>query len=171
MKAKKVAFYGLFLALALVAGYVERLIPINLGIPGVKIGLANIVTMVLLYCVGWQAAILISAARILLSGILFGSGFAMVYSAAGAALSILVMILLKKTRLFGSIGVSVAGGVFHNVGQILVAIAVLETTSLGYYLPVLIISGLAAGIFVGLLSGWLTVRLHPILRQEFGDIS
>ena len=170
MKAKKVAFYGLFLALALVAGYVERLIPINLGIPGVKIGLANIVTMVLLYCVGWQAAILISAARILLSGILFGSGFAMVYSAAGAACSILVMILLKKTNLFGSIGVSVAGGVFHNLGQILVAIAVLETTSLAYYLPVLIISGLAAGIFVGLLSGWLTMRLRPVLKQEFGDL-
>lgn len=170
MKAKKVAFYGLFLALALVAGYVERLIPINLGIPGVKIGLANIVTMVLLYCTGWQSAILISAARILLSGILFGSGFAMVYSAAGAALSILVMILLKKTGQFGSIGVSVAGGVFHNVGQIIVAMIVLETKALVYYLPVLIISGLAAGIFVGLLSGFMTNRVRPVLRQEFGEM-
>lgn len=170
MKAKKVAFYGLFLALALVAGYVERLIPINLGIPGVKIGLANIVTMVLLYCVGWKAAILISAARILLSGALFGSGFAMVYSAAGAALSILIMIILKKTGQFGSIGVSVAGGVFHNVGQIMVAMIVLETRALVYYLPVLIISGLAAGIFVGLLSGWLANRVRPVLRQEFGEM-
>ena len=170
MKTKKVAFYGLFLALALVASYLERLIPINLGIPGVKMGLANIVTMVMLYCVGWKAAVLISLARILLSGILFGSGFAMVYSAAGAALSILVMILLKKTNLFGCLGVSVAGGVFHNVGQILVAIAVLETTSLGYYLPVLIISGLAAGILVGILSGWLIKRMEPVIKQEFGDM-
>ena len=170
MKTKKVAFYGLFLALALVASYLERLIPINLGIPGVKMGLANIVTMVMLYCVGWKEAILISLVRILLSGILFGSGFAMVYSAAGAALSILVMILLKKTNLFGCLGVSVAGGVFHNVGQILVAIAVLETTSLGYYLPVLIISGLAAGILVGMLSGWLIKRLEPVIKQEFGDM-
>ena len=170
MKTKKVAFYGLFLALALVASYLERLIPINLGIPGVKMGLANIVTMVMLYCVGWKAAVLISLVRILLSGILFGSGFAMVYSAAGAALSILVMILLKKTNLFGCLGVSVAGGVFHNVGQILVAIAVLETTSLGYYLPVLIISGLAAGILVGILSGWLIKRLEPVIKQEFGDM-
>ena len=170
MKTKKVAFYGLFLALALVASYFERLIPINLGIPGVKMGLANIVTMVMLYCVGWKAAVLISLARILLSGILFGSGFAMVYSAAGAALSILVMILLKKTKLFGFLGVSVAGGVFHNVGQILVAIAVLETTSLGYYLPVLIVSGLAAGILVGILSGWLIGRLEPVIKQEFGDM-
>ncbi len=170
MRSKKVAFYGLFLALALVASYLERLIPINLGIPGVKMGLANIVTMVMLYCVGWKAAVLISLARILLSGILFGSGFAMVYSAAGAALSILVMILLKKTNLFGCLGVSVAGGVFHNVGQILVAIAVLETTSLGYYLPVLIISGLAAGILVGILSGWLIKRMDPVIKQEFGDM-
>lgn len=168
MKAKKVAFYGLFLALALVAGYVERLIPINLGIPGVKLGLANIVTMVLLYSVGWQVAVIVSIARILLSGILFGSGFAIVYSAAGATCSILVMILLKKTQLFGSVGVSVAGGVFHNVGQIIVAILVLETTSIGYYLPILIISGLAAGIFVGLLSGWLTMRLRTVLKQEMG---
>ena len=170
MKTKKVAFYGLFLALALVASYLERLIPINLGIPGVKMGLANIVTMVMLYCVGWKAAVLISLVRILLSGILFGSGFAMVYSAVGAALSILVMILLKKTDFFGCLGVSVAGGVFHNVGQILVAIAVLETTSLGYYLPVLIISGLAAGILVGILSGWLIKRLDPVIKQEFGDM-
>ncbi|MDO4976043.1 MAG: Gx transporter family protein [Eubacteriales bacterium] len=171
MKTKKVAFMGLFLALALVAGYVERLIPINLGVPGVKIGLANIVTMVLLYCVGWKEAVWISAARILLSGLLFGSGFAMVYSAAGAVFSILVMILLKKTKLFHSVGVSVMGGVFHNVGQILVAMVVLETKSLIYYLPILILSGLTAGIFVGLLSGWLTTRIHPVLKQEFGNIT
>ena len=86
----------MFLALALVAGYVERLIPINLGIPGVKLGLANIVTMVLLYTVGIRAAICVTAVRILLSGLLFGSGFAMVYSAAGAACSMLAMIVLKK---------------------------------------------------------------------------
>ncbi len=171
MSAKKTAFYGLFLALALVAGYVERLIPINLGVPGVKIGLANIVTMVLLYCVGWQAAAIISLARIVLSGILFGSGFAMVYSAAGAVLSIVAMMLLKRTKKFRVVGISVAGGVFHNVGQILVAIIVLETKSLIYYLPVLIISGLAAGIFVGILSGWLTKTLRSVLRQEFGNIA
>ena len=110
MSAKKTAFYGMFLALALVAGYIEQLIPINLGIPGVKLGLANIVTMLLLYIVGVPAACLISVLRILLSGFLFGSGFAMVYSAAGAAMSMLVMALLKKTKKFSSVGVSVAGG-------------------------------------------------------------
>ena len=100
MSAKKTAFYGMFLALALVAGYIEQLIPVNLGVPGVKLGLANIVTMLLLYIAGVPAACLISALRILLSGFLFGSGFAMVYSAAGAAMSMLVMALLKKTRSF-----------------------------------------------------------------------
>ena len=146
MSAKKTAFYGMFLALALVAGYIEQLIPINLGIPGVKLGLANIVTMLLLYIVGVPAACLISVLRILLSGFLFGSGFAMVYSAAG---------------------VSVAGGIFHNVGQIIVAMIVLETKALAYYLPILILSGLVAGILIGILSGILTKRLNPIIKQHF----
>ena len=167
MKGKKIAFYGMFLALALVAGYVERLIPINLGVPGVKLGLANIVTMVLLYTVGAKPAVCITAARIILSGILFGSGFAMVYSAAGAAFSILVMILLKKTKRFSSVGVSVAGGVFHNVGQILVAIGVLETGSLVYYLPILVLSGLAAGVVIGMISGLMTRRIEPVIKQSF----
>lgn len=167
MKTQKIAFYGLFLALALVAGYVERLIPINLGIPGVKLGLANVVTMILLYTVGLRAAVGITAARIVLSGVLFGNGFAMIYSAAGAACSMLMMILLKKTGWFSTVGVSVAGGVFHNVGQIFVAIAVLETESLLYYLPILILSGLAAGIVIGILSGILTKRLYPVMKKFF----
>ena len=169
MTAGKIALYGMFLAAALVAGYIERLIPINPGVPGVKLGLSNIVTMVLLYTAGFQAAVLISAARILLSGLLFGSGFAMVYSAAGALLSMIVMVILKKTGRFSTVGVSVAGGVFHNVGQILVAIAVLETRSLIYYLPVLILSGLAAGIVIGILSGVLTRRLEPVIRESLGE--
>ena len=129
MSAKKTAFYGMFLALALVAGYIEQLIPINLGIPGVKLGLAN--------------------------------------SAAGAAMSMLVMALLKKTKKFSSVGVSVAGGIFHNVGQIIVAMIVLETKALAYYLPILILSGLVAGILIGILSGILTKRLNPIIKQHF----
>mgnify|MGYP000227615003 CR=1 FL=1 len=164
MSAKKTAFYGMFLALALVAGYIEQLIPINLGIPGVKLGLAN---MLLLYIVGVPAACLISVLRILLSGFLFGSGFAMVYSAAGAAMSMLVMALLKKTKKFSSVGVSVAGGIFHNVGQIIVAMIILETKALAYYLPILILSGLVAGILIGILSGILIKRLNPIIKQHF----
>ena len=162
---KKTAFYGMFLALALVAGYVEQLIPVNLGVPGVKLGLANIVTMVLLYTLGARPAGGITAVRILLSGILFGTGFSIVYSAAGAVLSILVMMLLKSTDKFSYIGVSVAGGVFHNAGQILVAILVLETGALVYYLPILIVAGLVAGLIIGFLSGFLIRRLAPVIRQ------
>lgn len=164
-KGKKTAFYGMFLALALVAGYVEQLLPINLGVPGVKLGLANIVTMVLLYTMGVRAASGITAIRVLLSGILFGTGFSIVYSAAGAALSILVMAFLKRRKRFSCVGVSVAGGVFHNVGQILVAVLVLETGALVYYLPVLILSGLAAGIVIGIISGILIRRLTPVIRK------
>ena len=163
MSAKKTAFYGMFLALALVAGYIEQLIPINLGIPGVKLGLANIVTMLLLYIVGVPAACLISVLRILLSGFLFGSGFAMVYSAAGAAMSMLVMALLKKTKKFSSVGVSVAGGIFHNVGQIIVAMLVLETKALAYYLPILILSGLS-----DFLDGYIARHYHMV--TDFGKV-
>ena len=169
MNTKKTALYGMFLAMAMVAAYIERLIPFNPGIPGVKLGLANSVTMVLLYTIGFKAAVLISACRILLSGMLFGSGFGMVYSAAGAALSMLGMVLLIKTGWFSSVGVSVAGGVLHNIGQILVAIAVLETRSLIYYLPVLIISGLISGVVIGILSGILTKRLDPVIRQTLDE--
>lgn len=165
VSAKKTAFYGLFLALALVAGYVERLLPINLGIPGVKLGLANAVTMVLLYTVGIRAAAGISVIRILLTGMLFGNGFAMVYSGAGAVCSLGIMLLLKRTNKFSCVGISVAGGVFHNLGQIIVAALVLETQALLYYLPVLILSGLAAGILIGILSGIVIRRIEPVIKE------
>ncbi len=165
MSAKKTALYGMFLALALVAGYLETLVPINLGIPGVKLGLANIVNMILLYTAGFPADMAIAMARVLLSGLLFGNGFAIVYSGAGALLSMLAMAVLKKTGRFSATGVSIAGGVFHNLGQILVAMVVLETGALLYYLPVLIISGLAAGLLIGLVSGMLIRRLEPLIRQ------
>lgn len=165
VSAKKTAFYGLFLALALVAGYVERLLPINLGIPGVKLGLANAVTMVLLYTVGIREAAGISVIRILLTGMLFGNGFAMVYSGAGAVCSLGIMLLLKRTNKFSCVGISVAGGVFHNLGQIIVAALVLETQALLYYLPVLILSGLAAGIIIGILSGIVIRRIEPVIKE------
>lgn len=168
-KGKRAAFCGMFLALALVAGYVEQMIPITLGIPGVKLGLANIVTMVLLYTAGLRITAGITSIRILLAGILFGTGFSIVYSAAGAVLSLLIMVILKHIKKFSYIGVSVAGGIFHNVGQILVAVFVLETKALVYYLPVLILSGLAAGIVVGMLSGLLLQRLSPIIHEIMGE--
>ena len=151
-KGKRTAFYGLFLALALVAGYVEQLLPVSLGIPGVKLGLANVVTMVLLYTVGVRAAVGITAARILLAGMLFGTGFSIVYSAAGAVCSMLVMLLLKRTGRFSSVSVSMAGGVFHNVGQIIVAALVVENMKMAYYLPFLLVSGVVTGCLIGVVA-------------------
>lgn len=156
---KKVAYGGLFLALALVASYVEMLIPIQLGIPGVKIGLANGVIMVLLYMVNLKETYAVSLARIVLSGFLFGNLMMILYSLAGGMLSLTVMALLKKIGGFSPVGVSVAGGVSHNIGQLAVAMFVLETGKLVYYFPVLLISGTIAGIAIGLIAGEIIKRL------------
>lgn len=156
---KKVAYGGLFLALALVASYVEMLIPIQLGVPGVKIGLANGVIMVLLYMVNLKETYAVSLARIVLSGFLFGNLMMILYSLAGGMLSLTVMALLKKTGRFSPVGVSVAGGVSHNIGQLAVAMFVLETGKLIYYFPVLLISGTIAGVAIGLIAGEIMKRL------------
>ena len=163
--SKKAALYGVFLALALVAAYIERMLPLQTGIPGVKLGLPNTITMVLLYTAGPGPAITVTVLRILLSGLLFGSGWSMVYSTAGAALSLLAMWITKKTGFFSAVGVSIIGGVCHNVGQILVAMAALSTKTLILYLPLLILSGLAAGLVIGVLSGLLSRRLMPVIRN------
>ena len=149
---RMVALTGVFIALALVLSYLEGLIPVFAAVPGVKLGIANIVTMLALYKLGVKPAIVISAGRIVLSGILFGNLYVIVYSLAGATLSICVMIILKKVKLFSIVGVSVAGAVAHNAGQIIVAVFLMENVNIMYYLPVLIISGVAAGIVVGILT-------------------
>lgn len=156
---KKVAYGGLFLALALVASYVETLIPLQIGIPGVKIGLANGVIMVLLYMVNVKETYAVSIGRIVLAGFLFGNLMMIAYSLAGGMLSLTVMVLLRKIKGFSPVGVSVAGGVAHNVGQLIVAAIVLETSRLVYYLPVLLISGTIAGIFVGVIAGEIIKRV------------
>lgn len=156
---KKVAYGGLFLALALVASYVETLIPLQIGIPGVKIGLANGVIMVLLYMVNVKETYAVSIGRIVLAGFLFGNLMMIAYSLAGGMLSLTVMVLLRKIKGFSPVGVSVAGGVAHNVGQLIVAAIVLETSRLIYYLPVLLISGTIAGIFVGVVAGEIIKRV------------
>ncbi|MBE6014334.1 MAG: Gx transporter family protein [Lachnospiraceae bacterium] len=156
---KKIANYGLLIALAFIFSYIEFLLPINLGVPGVKLGLANLVVMIALYTMGVGDAAAISLIRLVLVGITFGNFAAFAYSLAGAVLSLLVMIIAKKTDKLSTLGVSVLGGVFHNVGQIIVAIIVLETGRLVYYLPLLIISGLVAGILIGILTAEIIKRL------------
>ena len=157
--ARLAAEYGVLIALALVLSYAESLIPAFFAVPGVKLGLANTVAVFALYRMRGCGAWVISLVRVMLASILFGSMFTFAYSAAGAALSLAVMQLVKKTGRFNPVGVSVCGGVAHNAGQILVAVFLLETGSLIYYLPVLCISGVIAGIAIGAVSGMLIRRI------------
>ena len=158
MKASKIAQYGLLTALALVLSYLESLIP-PLWVPGLKLGLPNLAVVFALYRLGWKDACAISLVRVVLVTLLFGNGAALAYSIAGAALSLSLMGLLKKTGKFSTVGVSVAGGVAHNAGQILVAMALLETSRLAWYLPVLWVSGTIAGVLIGIVSGVLVERV------------
>lgn len=162
---KKTAYMGMMVALAFVFSYIESLIPINIRIPGIKLGLANLVIIVALYTIGTKEAFVLSFVRILLNGLTFGNMASMIYSLGGGMLSLAAMLIAKKTKLFSVTGVSVIGGVFHNIGQILVAILVLETKSLVYYLPVLILSGLAAGVLIGILGGILIKRLDGVINN------
>lgn len=164
MKTKKIAYIGLLIALAFVFSYIEFLLPIHIGIPGVKLGLANLAIIVCLYTIGEKEAFLLSVIRILLVGFTFANTAMMMYSLAGGILSFLVMWLAKKTDKLSMTGVSVLGGVFHNVGQILLAMWVLETESLLYYLPVLMVSGIAAGVVIGILGALITKRLKKLIR-------
>ena len=161
-RVKKVANYGVLVTLALVASYVETLIPISLGVPGAKIGLANLITIVALFLMGWKDAFAISIIRIVLAGFLFGNLFAIFYSLAGALLSLLIMMLLKKLE-FGTVAVSCAGGVAHNIGQISFAVLLVENSRLFYYLPILLIAGVLAGIVIGIIGGELIKRLKGVL--------
>ena len=158
----RVAYFGVFTALALIFSYVESLIPIQLGIPGVKLGLANLIIVIALYKMRLSEVFLLSIVRILLSGFLFGNYFSILYSLAGGLLSLAVMALLKKTEDFSVMGISMAGGVFHNVGQLVVAMMVVETFSVGYYLPVLLVAGLVTGFLIGVAAGEMLKRLVNI---------
>ncbi len=150
--SKKVAKIGVLVALAMVFSYVEVLIPFNFGIPGVKLGVANIVVVTGFYLLNPKEVFFISIFRILLMGFLFGNGVSLVYSLSGGLLSFVVMFMLKKFDQFSVAGVSVAGGVFHNIGQITAAAMVLHSKTIIYYLPILVVAGVITGIFIGFLS-------------------
>ena len=157
MKTKKVTVMAMCIALAMVLSYVESQIP-SPGIPGVKLGLANLVVIFALYKLGWKEAAGISLLRVLLVSLLFGHVASLLYSAAGAALSLLGMILLRRIPQFSCVFVSVSGGVLHNLGQILMA-WVLMGRNVVYYLPVLILSGTVAGVVIGVVSAILVKRI------------
>ena len=162
MKTKKVAFLGMCIALSMILSFVESQIPPLMAVPGVKVGLPNIVMVFMLYKIGAKDTAIVSILRVILVGILFGTPLSMIYSLVGAALSLIGMILLKKTNLFAPITVSVAGGILHNIGQIATACLVMETAQIAYYLPVLLISGTIAGILIGLTAAMILKRLDKM---------
>ena len=146
----RAAYFGVFTALALILSYVETLIPVQFGIPGIKLGLANLVVVIVLCKTDWKEALLLSVSRVLLAGFIFGSLFSIIYSLAGGVLSLLVMAVLVRSERFGTVGVSMAGGVAHNIGQLATAMIAVRTYQVGYYLPVLLIAGLMTGAVIGL---------------------
>ena len=155
----RVAYFGVFTALALIFSYIETLIPINFGIPGIKLGLANLIIVVALYKLELKEVYMLAVVRVLLSGFIFGNYFSIIYSLAGGLLSLTVMALLKRQEGFSVMGISMAGGVFHNVGQMIVAVLVVETFSISYYLPVLLIAGLITGLVIGVVGDGILKRL------------
>ena len=157
MKTRKITVLAMAIALGMILSYVESLIP-SPGIPGVKMGLANIVVVFCLYRLGWKEAASVSLLRVFLVSLLFGHAASLMYSAAGAVLSLLGMIGLKATDRLGCIAVSVIGGVLHNVGQILIAWALMGPNVV-YYLPVLIVSGTVTGVLIGVLAGLIVKRI------------
>jgi heptaprenyl diphosphate synthase len=156
-KSRKVAYYGILSALAILMGYVETMIPMPVPIPGVKIGLSNIVVLLALYVMGSKDGSAISVVRVAVSALLFKGFAGFWYSLAGAALSYIVMMPLSKSKKVSIIGTSVAGGVFHNIGQIIVAWRVLGRGVVLYLIPVLMVSGIVTGIGIGLVSKYCIV--------------
>lgn len=164
MSAKNISYFGVFTALAVVMGYIERLIPIPVPIPGIKLGLANVIVIIVLYFMGKKQAFFISVVRILISALLF-SGFAgFLYSFAGAFLSYFIMLVVKGRTGASIIGVSVLGGIFHNIGQIIMASIVVSNIKIFYYLPVLIFSGVITGIIVGIISKYTLTYLNKVKK-------
>lgn len=159
MKAKRVTFLGLSIALAMILSFVESQIPALVAVPGIKVGLPNLVMVFLLYRVGWKETVIVSIIRIVLISMLFGNVQTMTFSIAGATLSLLGMILLKKTNWFSCVAVSVTGGILHNVGQIVAAVFWTGTAEIAFYLPVLLISGTVAGTLIGILAGMIVKRM------------
>ena len=161
-RLRRMTTLSLLFALAMIFSFVESRLPTFIPIPGVKLGLCNVVIIFTLLKLGAPAAIAVSLLRVLLSSILFGNAAAFFYSLAGAILSLAVMILMKRFRTFSAVGISVLGGVMHNIGQLLMAWILLGTAGVMYYLPVLLIAGVIAGALIGLLSAYLAKRAENL---------
>ena len=161
--AEKVALYGILIALAFIFSYVEALIPLPVPVPGMKLGLANLVNVVGLYTVGAAGTIAVGLIRIVMVGFTFSNPGSMLYALSGGVLSLAAMALAKKMDWFDKTGVSILGGVCHNIGQLSMAAWITGTASVFSYLPVLLVAGVITGAVIGLLGGLVTERIAPVV--------
>lgn len=164
-RARKVALYGILIALAMVMSFIESLIPIPIPVPGVKLGLANLVTITGFYLIGIPGTICVTILRVVLVGLSFGNPYSMIYGLSGSLMSLLVMSIAKKYHWFSQIGISILGGVFHNIGQITFAAWIVQTAGVYVYLPALLAAGCIAGTIIGISGGILTERLIKFTKN------
>lgn len=157
---QKTAYFGAMLGLAIICGYVEMLIPFDFGVPGIKLGLANIVALVILYKNGFLPALAVNIARVLLVGILFGNAMGIAYALCGGILSLIVMCILKKAPVFSTVGVSVAGAAAHNIGQLSAALPIIGLKAVIFYLPFLLLAAVVTGFLVGLGAALIIKRVR-----------
>lgn len=163
ISTKKIALCGVLTALAMIFSYIESVIPVPIPVPGIKLGIANIAVITILYVLGVKEAIVINLLRIVLTSLLFGNVNSFLFSISGASLSLTIMIIMKKLDFFSCIGVSVCGGVMHNIGQIIAAVFIMGSEAIVFYLPVLIVSGVFTGVVIGVVSGIVAKRVRKVV--------
>ena len=164
-RSQKISYCAVFTALAMIFSYVEAILPINFGVPGMKLGLANLVIVAGLYYLNEKDVLIISVTRILLMGLLFGNGMSLIYSLTGGMLSYLIMILMKKKTNLSVLVISIGGGITHNIGQLIAASLVISNFHIFYYFPALLIAGTITGLLIGIVSE----RILKILKPNFFD--
>lgn len=160
--SKKIAYYGIFAALAIIVGYIEAMFPLPIAIPGVKLGIANVVVLTALYVMGVKSAFYVSLIRILISSLLFKGFGSLIFSASGALLSFVVMAAVYRFKSVSPVGVSILGGIFHNVGQLVAAGIVINNLKIVYYVPVLLVSGVITGFLTGVIVKYVCAHLKKI---------
>ena len=163
ISTKKIALCGVLTALAMIFSYIESVIPVPIPVPGIKLGVANIAVITILYVLGVKEAIVINLLRIVLTSLLFGNVNSFLFSISGAALSLTIMIIMKELDFFSCIGVSVCGGVMHNIGQIIAAVFIMGSEAIVFYLPVLIVSGVFTGVVIGVVSGIVAKHVRKVV--------
>jgi heptaprenyl diphosphate synthase len=161
----KTAYLGMLLAFALILSYIEAVLPLSFGIPGIKLGLANLAVVLALYLLGTGSALLLTIMKALLAGFMFGNMTMLLYSLAGALWSFMIMAWMKKSDRFHLPVVSAAGGVMHNIGQILVAYLTVKTYGILYYIPILILAGLVTGILIGITADLVKPYAQKIMEK------